>query len=87
MKYLVPALAAGMLAAPVVSAAKDTKPEASEQVADKSQNRMICKKDKLTGSRLQAKKTCMTAAQWEQLERDQREATERAQANRPREGT
>lgn len=91
MKFLVPVLAAVLFAAPV--AAQDAKPqtaaaqeEAAEEDAqvDKTQNRMICKRQKSTGSRLAEKRVCMTAAQWHQLERDQREATERAQANRPR---
>lgn len=58
--------------------AGETKPEDG--------SRLICKREKIIGSRLGSKKICATAAQWEQMRADQRQATERIQANRPREG-
>jgi uncharacterized protein (DUF2147 family) len=85
MKYFLPGLAAMALAGPALAqAASQSAAEPAVEEADNSQNRMICKKEKQSGTRLGSKRTCMTAAQWAQVQRDQREATERAQANRPR---
>lgn len=87
MKIFVPAIAAVMLAAPAFAANEPAAQAATEQAAaDDSQNRMICKKQKVSGTRLSTKKVCMTAAQWEQIERDQREITERTQRQTPRSG-
>ena len=49
-------------------------------------NRMICRSEEVVGSRLQTKKTCMTAVQWDQLEREQRASVERIQAYKPNNG-
>jgi len=82
MKYLLPALAMLALATPAV-ADNDGKAEpAATEANDNSQNRMICKRQKSTGSRVKSERVCMTAAQWAQLKRDQREVTERTQAAR-----
>jgi hypothetical protein len=45
-------------------------------------NRVICRTEEVIGSRLASKKTCLTATQWEQLRRDQRDTVERIQAFR-----
>ena len=45
-------------------------------------NRLICKREKAVGSRLASKKVCATAAQWAQMRADDRQAVERAQAQR-----
>lgn len=82
MKYLLPALAALVLAVPAVAHDDGQAEPAAKEATDDSQNRMICKRQKATGSRLGSEQVCMTAAQWEQLRRDQRQATERTQANR-----
>lgn len=85
MKYVLSALAALVLAAPALAAGQGEPEKAApstEEVTDASQNRMICKRQKSTGSRLGAKKVCMTAAQWAQMQREQRQTTERNQANR-----
>lgn len=82
MKYMLPALAAICLAAPAI-AADQPKPEpTTEEAEDDSQNRMVCKRQKSTGSRVKSEKVCMTAAQWAQLKSDQRQATERVQSTR-----
>lgn len=82
MKYLFPTLAVLALATPAF-AGGEAKPEpAAEEAKEDSQNRMICKRQKSTGSRLGSEKVCMTAAQWAQLKQDQRQQTERTQANR-----
>lgn len=46
-------------------------------------NRMICRTEQVIGSRLASKRTCMTAMQWTQLEREQREGVDRVQAFKP----
>jgi hypothetical protein len=45
-------------------------------------NRIICEKVQETGSRLNTRKTCMTAAQWVEQRRRDREAVEEAQRQR-----
>lgn len=87
MKFFVPAIAAALLATPALAANTNSAQASTDQAAaDESQNRMICKKQKVSGTRLSTKKVCMTAAQWEQIERDQREITERTQRQTPRSG-
>ena len=54
--------------------------EANETSADP--NKLICKRDKVVGSRLSAKKVCMTAAEWERQRREDQQLAERVQANR-----
>ena len=49
-------------------------------------NRIICRTSEVIGSRLQTKKTCLSAIQWSQLERDQRTTVERVQAFKPNQG-
>ncbi|MEG3124283.1 hypothetical protein [Sphingomonas sp. GB1N7] len=46
-------------------------------------NRVICRSSEVIGSRLATKKTCLTAMQWTQMEREQRETVERVQAYKP----
>ncbi|WP_141134018.1 hypothetical protein [Sphingopyxis indica] len=75
---LVPVSAVAMEPAASDSAQKD---DASK---DGDQNRVICKREKIIGSRLGSKKTCATEAEWAQMRAEQRQATERVQANRPR---
>ena len=90
MKYILSTLAAVALVGPALAgpalAAGQAEPEKSaptvEEVTDTSQNRMVCKRQKDTGSRLGSKRICMTAAQWAQKKRDERAVTERTQAAR-----
>jgi hypothetical protein len=85
MKYLIPVLAAIALAGPLAAADKGDQEKVSAnagEAPDSSQNRMICKRQKVSGSRLKANKVCMTEAQWAQMKRENREATERTQAAR-----
>ena len=85
MKYLFSVAAAFALTVPAVAVGQgqsENSQSTDEKGADVSQNRMVCKRQKSTGTRLGSEKVCMTAAQWAQLKRDQREATERTQAAR-----
>lgn len=90
MKFFVPAMVVCALATSAVAqeATEETRNEVSREPAgttaesNPDQNRTICKTQKVSGTRLSSKKICMTAAQWEQEKRDQRQATERTQAGR-----
>ncbi len=87
MKYFPHALAALALASPAHAGNQPTATSApAEEATDTSQNRVICKREKVTGSRLGSKKVCKTEAQWNQIRNDERQALERGQANRPVEG-
>jgi predicted ATP-grasp superfamily ATP-dependent carboligase len=53
---------------------------AGEKKADnKDPNRIICEKQEVLGSRVATKKVCLTAAQWEDRRREDREAIEKGQ--------
>ena len=58
-----------------------------DQSADMGESsRVICKKLKLTGSRLAVKKDCRTAAEWSEMRRQQQDTTSRIQSAVPRPG-
>ncbi len=65
---------------------KDDIAQVDQEGEKNDPTRMICKREKLIGSRLGTKKTCATAAEWAQMRSDNRQTTERVQANRPRVG-
>ena len=53
---------------------------ADEKKSDsKDPNRVICEKQEVVGSRLQAKRVCMTAAEWATKRREERQMIDRAQ--------
>ena len=43
-------------------------------------NRIVCRKDETIGTRLGAKKVCLTIEQWQEKHREQREFTEEIQS-------
>ena len=43
-------------------------------------DRMVCQKEETIGTRLGAKKVCLTVAEWNELAKSNRETTERIQA-------
>lgn len=45
-------------------------------------NQVICEKEEETGSRLSSHKICHTRAQWDEMRRDDRSATEHIQMQR-----
>lgn len=53
-----------------------------ETVRDRANDRVICKSLAKTGSRLATKRVCMTAVQWEEHRRSEREAVESIQQKR-----
>lgn len=57
-------------------------PEGAKKAA-RDPNRTICKTMEIIGSRLGSKRVCMTASEWQAMEREQRATTERIQSNQP----
>lgn len=51
--------------------------------SDTDPNRIICRREKVIGTRLQSKRICATPAQWAQMRADQRAEVERIQKDRP----
>jgi hypothetical protein len=45
---------------------------AAQTKASKDPNRVICRTEETTGSRLQAERRCLTAQQWAELQRETR---------------
>lgn len=45
-------------------------------------DKIICKREKVVGSRLAAKKICQTAAQWERQRREEQQLVEKVQSSR-----
>lgn len=66
-----------LIAALLVTAAGPAMARHEKQLGDP--NRVICRTVEQVGSRLQSQKTCLTAMQWDQLERDQRTTVEHVQ--------
>jgi hypothetical protein len=73
MRYMVSALCLFAMLAPASAGAK---PRAKEQL---DPNRMICRTEEELGSRLSRKRRCLTAAQWDEIRRDERMVIERGQ--------
>ena len=44
-----------------------------------SQDRVVCEREEATGSRLAARRVCLTVLQWEEKRREHRESTEKVQ--------
>jgi hypothetical protein len=57
----------------------------AETPVETADDPVICRREIETGSRLQARRICMTRSQWEEQRRQQRQAIERAQVQRPME--
>jgi hypothetical protein len=64
---------AALAVIPAIAAAEDKGAES------KDPNRIICEKQEVAGSRVATKKVCLTAAQWEERRREDREAVEKGQ--------
>ena len=77
MKYLV---SVAMIASLTLSSAALAGEEGKTKPA-RDPDRMICKAEQQTGSRLLKKKTCMTATQWKEQQRLSRMEIDRNQAN------
>ena len=53
-----------------------------EITAGSNEEKVICKRDKVIGSRVKAERVCKTAQEWEWEKRSQREMVERGQNQR-----
>jgi invasion protein IalB len=75
LKLIVITISSLALAAPAIAQTAPTDPAApsSTQPKLKDQNRMICEKQEEIGSRLGGKKVCHTAAEWQELRRQNKE--------------
>ena len=71
-------LSAVALALSVPAVAQEAAPEADKK---SDVNRIVCKKEEQIGSRLAAKKVCLTVEEWRRFADLNREETERAQLN------
>jgi hypothetical protein len=78
MKSLV---SVALVAALSISSAALASDASTDKKDAKDPDRMICKAEEQTGSRLAKKKTCMTAAEWKETRRVQRMEIDRSQAN------
>jgi invasion protein IalB len=67
---------------PAATAAAPARPAASETVAANSGDldRVVCKLNETTGSRLPASRVCHTQREWMQMSQDARQATEKMQS-------
>lgn len=54
---------------------------ASSDNKQRDPNKIVCQKEEQIGSRLGAKKTCLTVKEWDERARLNREETERVQQN------
>jgi hypothetical protein len=68
-----------LFAAPPVLAQTQASNQPTATSKEKDPNRIICQRIEETGSRVAAKKVCMTAQQWEEKRRADREYLEDAQ--------
>jgi hypothetical protein len=64
---------AALALVPAIAAAEDKKVDKNDP------NRIVCEKQEVLGSRVATKKICMTAVQWEDRRREDREAVEKGQ--------
>jgi len=71
-----------LLAQAVTSTAANTQQARDSQEETGDPNRMVCRNEKTTGSRLGRQRICMTAQQWADQQRIDRQAVERSQAGR-----
>ncbi|TXC73550.1 hypothetical protein FSZ31_02035 [Sphingorhabdus soli] len=55
-------------------------PDATQQ--GDNPDRVICRRQEVVGTRLAKKRVCATAAEWERIHADERQATERIQNQR-----
>ena len=85
LKAAVFAVLVAFAAQPAVAAKDNSEGQSPTVVAAKEKaadpNRKICQREETTGTRLGARKVCLTAAQWAEKRREHREDIERAQRN------
>lgn len=80
LKIVMAAAGLSLVAVPVL--AQVTSIETSRPaLKSKDPNRIVCERQDTTGTRLGARKVCLTASQWAEKRREHREELERAQKN------
>lgn len=79
LKPLIIAALAITTASPALADAVTTTPTTNASAKAKDPNRKICEKVERIGSRLSVIRVCMTAREWEEQKRAQREDVERVQ--------
>ena len=83
----VPALFLGApLAATMPGTGTNSDDQATSETSPNDPNRVVCKRNKVSGSRLTAKKVCMTAAEWERQRREDQQLAEKVQNSRSTSG-
>lgn len=81
MRILISLLAAGALVAATSAAAQSISYETDRPApVTGNPDRMVCKKEEKIGSRLQVKKTCLTAREWQLRYQAERELAEKIQS-------
>ena len=71
----------GALALIVTPAAAQAPESKAAEAKTPAHEKLICKREEQIGSRLAAKKVCLTASEWQQVAQANREETERVQLN------
>jgi hypothetical protein len=67
-RYLLPLAAIALVPVPAAAAKTDAPATAAAEPNAKDGNKKICKTAKVTGSRLASNRSCMTRAEWAELE-------------------
>ena len=80
---------ASLMPAPVAAQITfdNSAPPAQGQAAPKPGEKLICEKEETVGSRLGAKKVCLTKSQWDEQKREHRETLEKFQQQNTSVGT
>ena len=74
-------LAVGTLLCSAAPVAQTARGDSAKPAATHSDpNKIVCKKEETIGSRIGAKKVCLTGSEWDMLAKDGREQTERVQS-------
>jgi hypothetical protein len=75
-------LVGALLIMPSAVVAEQAQPLVAKQVKQKDPNRVICRDMEATGSRLNRRRECHTAGEWEEIRLNDRRALERVQNGR-----
>jgi hypothetical protein len=78
MKHVIPGFVLAVCAA-AAGAQVTTLESATPSPKKGSPDQVICERQEATGTRLGARRVCLTVAQWEAKRREHREATEKVQ--------
>ena len=86
MNFLKPLAIAGislaLVATPALASDQNPTPPAEQDAQGKDPNRMVCKRIDVIGSRLQSKRVCRAATDWDAQSSSDRQSLERSQTQR-----